>query len=134
MSKKSETVGERLARLRTSISMSREEMARQCGITRASISMWESDATKMSAENLFKVAAFLGVSVHELWFGRPARPEDALPEFERVRIKSQERLKAQALQWLDDVKQVISELEPRSHGTKSDPPQKRPRSKSKKEQ
>lgn len=113
-----ESVGARLMRLRKAIKVSRFDLATACGVSRATVSMWENDKTMMSADNLFKVANFLAVSVHELWFGEAEHAGgDAYPEFERVRIKSQEQVKMQALQWLDDLKQLISELEPRANAT-----------------
>jgi len=93
----------------------REAMATHCGVSRATTSNWETDSTNLATDNLFKVAEFLGVSPYELWFGQPEPSRPAIPEFERVRIRSQAQLKSQALQCLDDLKSFISELEPRSH-------------------
>jgi len=129
--KADETVGERIARLRTSIGASREDMAAYCGITRQTISMWENGETKVSAENLFTAAEFLGVSAHELWFGRPAASEGAsIPEFDRVTIQSRARLVRQALEWIDNLKAFISELEPRRHASNETKTPTRPSKKS----
>lgn len=117
-SKKPEALGKRIKRLRVGIGKSRLEMARALGITRAAISQWESvkaTPNKPTAENLFAMAKFLGVTAHELWYGYPEFPEEAIPALKRVETKKREVLQAQALQWLDLLKNAVLEMEPSIH-------------------
>lgn len=117
-SKKPETLGKRIRRLRTGLGKSRLEMANALGITRAAISQWESvktNANKPSPENLFLMAKYLGTTAHELWYGYPEFPTEAIPELKRVEIKKREVLQAQALQWLDLIRSAVLEMEPSIH-------------------
>lgn len=110
-----------MARLRKNLGRGRTHMASAVGVSKTTISMWERDKTTISPDNLFKVADYLGVTAYELWFGWPQHPGDAIPEFDRITIKSQEQLKANALEWLDNIKQVILELEPRRYAASQSP-------------
>lgn len=134
MSGKLETVGERIVRLRKAIQMSRAELAQHCDVSVTTVGLWEKNRMKLSADSIFLAAKCLGVTAHELWSGRPEYPEDATPEFQRLKIKSQEQLWAQAKEWLMNLTHALSELEPRHHANtqSSHPPRKkRPGSKDK---
>lgn len=70
----------RLARGR----VTQQAVAAACGCSKESVSQWESGATKPSLDNLVSAAAFLGVRVDWVLFGRPPRDVGGYIESEEV--------------------------------------------------
>jgi len=65
----SETTGQRIRRLRTSLDMSQRELATRLGVTTGAVSQWELDAVNILGENLVRAATVLGVSPGDLLSG-----------------------------------------------------------------
>ena len=61
--------GARVKALREAAGLTQEQVARQLGITQASYALWERRNVALTAEQLGKLAAVLGVSADELVFG-----------------------------------------------------------------
>lgn len=68
------TVNETIKTLREAKGLSRTELAKRCGVTRAAVQQWErEDGTAPRREHQDKVAEVLGVTVAEL-MGYPSTP------------------------------------------------------------
>lgn len=74
------TTGQRIAKGRKSKGMTQEQLAEQLGVTRQSVSRWESDAVYPETEKLIRLADLLGLTCDQLLRGvepeRPASSED----------------------------------------------------------
>lgn len=65
----SETMGERIRRLRKARGWTQYELAAEAEVTRYSLLRWEAGTKMQSAESLARVAGALEVSMDELWHG-----------------------------------------------------------------
>lgn len=77
-SKPTETLGQRLARLRTAAGVTQEQLAEKAGVATGSIRNWEQDHRRPRADAALKLARALGVTVEELLVlpsSRPARAD-----------------------------------------------------------
>lgn len=64
------TIGRRIAARRAALDMRQEDLARKVGVTRPTISYWETGNVKdMKGRNLTKLCAVLGVTDEWLLFG-----------------------------------------------------------------
>lgn len=64
------TLGQRLARLRTQQGISQETMAERLGVTRQSVSKWETDASIPELDKLVRYSELFGVTLDELVKGK----------------------------------------------------------------
>lgn len=71
-------LSEKIVRLRKSRSMTQEEMAERCAVTRQSISKWEADIALPETEKLLMLSEIFGVSLDTLL--RDERTLDAVRE------------------------------------------------------
>lgn len=69
------TLGERLVALRTQRGLSQESLAEQLGVTRQSVSKWETDASLPDLEKLVKLSEVFAVSLDQLVKGESAAQE-----------------------------------------------------------
>lgn len=69
------TVGERIAWHREQLGISKAEMARKCGLTRATICHYEKDQREPTLINAMCVADVLGISLDYLARGEVAKNE-----------------------------------------------------------
>lgn len=69
------TLGQRLYQLRKDKNLSQEELADRLGVSRQSVSKWETDASYPEPEKLVAIAAFYHVSVDFLLRGEDAEPD-----------------------------------------------------------
>ena len=60
------TLGERILKYRKKAGISQEELADRLNVTRQSISLWETDQTVPSLDNLITIAELFGISLDEL--------------------------------------------------------------------
>ncbi|MFQ1952662.1 LexA family protein [Aeromonas veronii] len=72
-----ETINDRIAARRRAQKMSQDELARRIGITRVSISKWESGLNQPKGRYLNDLAAALGVTVEWLLTGEGSAPESS---------------------------------------------------------
>lgn len=98
------TLGERLARLRNQKGLSQDALAELLGVSRQSVSKWETDASVPELDKLVKLGDLFEVSLDELVRGEasPARPTVPEPQV-RVWLQtliSLYREKAYLLGWL----------------------------------
>ena len=69
------TLGERLARLRNQKGLSQDALAEALGVSRQSVSKWETDASIPELDKLVRLSGLSGVSLDELVSGSsPAVP------------------------------------------------------------
>lgn len=66
MSKETETIGARIARLRRDKGMTQQELARLLQVTQPVISDYENDVIKVSGETVIQLAQALGSSADEI--------------------------------------------------------------------
>ena len=71
------TLGQRLARLRTEQGLSQETMAERLGVTRQSVSKWETDASIPELDKLVRYSELFGVTLDELVKGPEARTSES---------------------------------------------------------
>ncbi len=76
------TLGENLVRLRTAMGLSQEALADQLGVSRQSVSKWETDASVPELDKLIRLGEVFGVSLDELVKGETFA-EGKGPETER---------------------------------------------------
>lgn len=69
------TLGQRLYQLRKDKNLSQEELADRLGVSRQSVSKWETDASYPEPEKLVAIASFYHVSVDFLLRGEDAEPD-----------------------------------------------------------
>lgn len=68
------TLGERLVRLRNQRGMSQDALAEQLGVSRQSVSKWETDASVPELDKLLKLSDLFEVSLDELVKGKAVTP------------------------------------------------------------
>ena len=73
------TLGSRINRLRTEKKLSQGELAEALGVSRQSISKWETDSSVPELDKLMKLSRLFGVTLDELVTGEPAAKQ-TLPE------------------------------------------------------
>lgn len=66
--------GGALRRLRESLGLSQEEMARLLGYSRGALSLWESGERTPSADLLDRLVALFGIDINDLLAGKDVRP------------------------------------------------------------
>ncbi|MBA4188256.1 MAG: hypothetical protein C0467_09650 [Planctomycetaceae bacterium] len=73
-----ETLGQRLARLRSATGVTQEQLAEKAGVAMGSVRNWEQDHRRPRADAALRLARALGVTVEELLVlpsSRPARSD-----------------------------------------------------------
>ena len=73
------TLGEKIARLRARQGMSQGTLAEELGVSRQSVSKWETDASVPELDKLVKMAQLFGVSLDELVTGNTASTQKSDP-------------------------------------------------------
>lgn len=81
------TVSEKIYTLRTRLGLSQEELAEKLGVSRQSVSKWETGQSVPDLEKIIKLADLFGVSVDEL-VREEERPQPPQPETKVVYIKT----------------------------------------------
>ena len=81
-----ETLGQRLQRLRKQASLTQEDVANQLNITAQAVSKWENDISAPDISALVPLSHILGVSLNELLGEEPATK--VLPQDQRKNIAS----------------------------------------------
>lgn len=71
--------GENIYKLRTEANLSRERFAELCGVSVQAVQKWESGATVPDLANAVKIAAYFGITVDCLIFGRDLRKAEFVP-------------------------------------------------------
>ena len=61
------TLGEKIYKLRTKRSMTQEQLAEKIGVSRQSVSKWETDSAIPDIEKLKLLAEIFEVSITEFW-------------------------------------------------------------------
>ena len=87
------TLGEHITRLRTAKGMSQGALAEKLGVSRQSVSKWETDASVPELEKLMKMATLFEVSIDELVTGEPFTPPEAPPPQVVIVEKKREKRK-----------------------------------------
>lgn len=86
------TLGQTITRLRTAKGMSQGALAEELGVSRQSVSKWETDASVPELEKLLKMAKLFGVTLDELVTGEPfTAPETPPPQVVIVEKKREKR-------------------------------------------
>lgn len=87
------SLGQNIYRLRTSHDMSQLALAEALGVSRQSISKWETDASVPELDKLVKLSELFGVTIDELIKGEvaptPEPPQKSEPETKHVYIQPQ---------------------------------------------
>lgn len=73
------TLGENIARLRTQKDWSQGDLADALGISRQSISKWETDTSIPELEKLIKLSELFGVTLDQLVRGEDAPETESVP-------------------------------------------------------
>lgn len=81
------TVGERLQSYRKQHNLSQEELAKQLFVTRQTISLWETDQTLPTIDNLVRLKDILEVSIDDILTGPQDKPEEANLPLESYEFK-----------------------------------------------
>lgn len=76
------TLGENIVRLRTAMDLSQEALADRLGVSRQSVSKWETDASVPELDKLIRLGEVFGVSLDELVKGKTT-PEEREREGEK---------------------------------------------------
>ena len=97
------TLGERLVRLRNQAGMSQDALAEKLGVSRQSVSKWETDASVPDLDKLVKLSEIFDRSLDELVKGEA--PTSAAPQTTgisalRRKLTALYREKAYLLGWL----------------------------------
>ena len=87
------TLGQTITRLRTVKGLSQGALAEELGVSRQSVSKWETDASVPELEKLMKMATLFEVSIDELVTGEPFTPPEAPPPQVVVVEKKREKRK-----------------------------------------
>lgn len=85
------TVSEKIYTLRTRLGLSQEELAEKLGVSRQSVSKWETGQSVPDLEKIIKLADLFGVSVDEL-VREEERPQPPQPETKVVYVKEKWKL------------------------------------------
>lgn len=83
------TLGEKIYKLRTEQSMTQEQLAEKVGVSRQSVSKWETDSAVPDIEKLKLLTEILGVSITEL-LGMECEEENPENEKERTEYYKKE--------------------------------------------
>ena len=97
------TLGERLVRLRNQRGLSQDALAESLGVSRQSVSKWETDASVPELDKLVKLSDLFEISLDDLVRGRSVSPvpPQAAPSFSlRERAAALYREKAWLSGWL----------------------------------
>ena len=81
------SLGQTICRLRTKKGYSQSELAEMLGVSRQSVSKWETDASAPDMDNLVRLHEILEVSLDELILGQappPPAPAPAAPQGQRM--------------------------------------------------
>lgn len=81
------TVGERLQSYRKQHNLSQEELAKQLFVTRQTISLWETDQTLPTIDNLVRLKDILDVSIDDILTGPEDKPEEENQPLESYEFK-----------------------------------------------
>ena len=73
------TLGQTITRLRTAKGFSQGALAEELGVSRQSVSKWETDASVPELDKLVKMAKLFGVTLDELVTGEPFTPPEVPP-------------------------------------------------------
>lgn len=73
------TLGERLVRLRNQKELSQDALAEMLGVSRQSVSKWETDASVPELDKLIRLSDLFEVSLDELVKGEAGRPSSPSP-------------------------------------------------------
>ena len=71
------SLGNNIHRLRTKLNMSQGDLAEALGVSRQSISKWETDGAVPELDKLIKLSSIFGVTLDELVHGEAAVPTPA---------------------------------------------------------
>lgn len=74
------SLGKTISRLRTERGMSQDDLAAALGVSRQSVSKWETDRSVPELDKLVKLSQLFGVSLDELVQGKPSAPPGPGPE------------------------------------------------------
>jgi transcriptional regulator with XRE-family HTH domain len=75
-----QTLGDRIVMLRKSRKMTQEQLGSELGVSAASVSLWESGATKdLKIENFLRFCDYFNCDPHWLAFGEDSPPWAAPP-------------------------------------------------------
>lgn len=85
------TVSEKIYTLRTRLGLSQEELAEKLGVSRQSVSKWETGQSVPDLEKIIKLSDLFGVSVDEL-VRAEERPQPPQPETKVVYVKEKWKL------------------------------------------
>lgn len=85
------TVSEKIYTLRTQLGLSQEELAEKLGVSRQSVSKWETGQSVPDLEKIIKLSDLFGVSVDEL-VRAEERPQPPQPETKVVYVKEKWKL------------------------------------------
>lgn len=85
------TVSEKIYTLRTRLGLSQEELAEKLGVSRQSVSKWETGQSVPDLEKIIKLSDLFGVSVDEL-VREGERPQPLQPQIKEVYIKEKWKL------------------------------------------
>lgn len=95
------TLGQRVAGLRNQCGLSQDALAEKLGVSRQSVSKWETDASIPDLDKLMKLSQIFDISLDELVKGEaPAMPQAAGPAALWHRLAALYREKAYLLGWL----------------------------------
>ena len=78
------TLGERIYQLRTQAGLSQEALAEKTGVSRQSVSKWETDASTPELEKLIQLSKIFGITLDSLVQDEPQEPERPVPPVEIV--------------------------------------------------
>ena len=87
------TLGQTITRLRTVKGLSQGALAEELGVSRQSVSKWETDASVPELEKLLKMAKLFHVTLDELVTGEPFTPPEAPPPQVVIVEKKREKRK-----------------------------------------
>jgi len=94
------TLGERLTRLRNERGMSQDDLAEVLGVSRQSVSKWETDASVPELDKLVRLCSLFEVSLDELVRGVPPQAAPAAQETLWARLVRLYRERAYLLGWV----------------------------------
>lgn len=87
-----ETIGTRIANLRSQYSYSQEYVAEQLGVSRQAVSKWEQNQSSPDTENLIALSQLFKVSVEYLAIGETQEKKEEPKEAEKQQAKSSQKI------------------------------------------
>ena len=87
-----ETIGTRIANLRSQYSYSQEYVAEQLGVSRQAVSKWEQNQSYPDTENLIALSQLFKVSVEYLAIGETQEKKEEPKEVEKQQAKSSQKI------------------------------------------